>query len=223
MEAKQEPNTPQGKREIVLPLAATADMRILHDSIMIMPLRYAEYSEGKLGRWKYVFVERRRLYAQSIWVKRVLGRRYAVQVLFSDIVSLLWFLERRALYDPACLECLYPREWTDIYREYGNGLPQMPAYLTAVEMYMERTWNKNPCDNYEYDLTSDYKGTPTSVDTQVIHFLGQLDEAITDPDIMLDLCVDDSLDSTMSEGSLESIMCEGSSESTISEGSLESS
>ncbi|KAI2617860.1 hypothetical protein GGR54DRAFT_640944 [Hypoxylon sp. NC1633] len=142
---------------IVKPNTRPTDEGLLQDKTMKMPLRYAEYSSGNLGPWK---------------LKQDIGGNIAVQVLFRDIFTILWYLDRRVLYDPLCLDCLYPREWTDLWLEMsGHKSVALPDFQDAVKVYTRRTANGDLDDSHYSDLLSANWIVEEGLDVQVVQLL----------------------------------------------------
>ncbi|KAI1074764.1 hypothetical protein F5B20DRAFT_425980 [Whalleya microplaca] len=112
-----------------------------------VPLRYALYSKGKLGEWQYHLLHRQLIPRIAAEIKSI-ARNVAVQVLYSDILSILWYVAPKILNDPASLGCLWPREWADWQCEYGGSrLRVLPGYREAIVEYAERTVNQDPYSN----------------------------------------------------------------------------
>lgn len=147
---------------MVKPAHRPMDEWRLEQKDILLPLRFAEYADGSLGPWQYRFVKRCDV---ADWGSRVKknGSFFATQILYKDIFSLLWYLERRALYDAKCLECLYPREWTDpMYEQHaGFSATRMPAFDQALANYTTRVSRGDlydsdvePCGEFEADPMS---------------------------------------------------------------------
>lgn len=111
-----------------------------------------------------------------------------MQVLFKDIFTLLWYIDRGVLYDPACLDCLYPREWiVPGYEKHSQNVLGLPKFEAAMIQYHKRTSNGDLYDSFGYppesssseDMTSakhplDVR-PPMSRDERVNLYLSQLD------------------------------------------------
>ncbi|KAI1452989.1 hypothetical protein F4805DRAFT_462193 [Annulohypoxylon moriforme] len=111
------------------------DENLLKSSRIQMPLRFAAYSKGIPGRWQYDFTERWGLATRADELKQQYGQSLVVQVLFKDIFSVLFAVERRVLYDPVCLELLDDREWTSPYFEPTGKLN---LFEKALRKYNKR-------------------------------------------------------------------------------------
>ncbi|KAI1775969.1 hypothetical protein F4818DRAFT_441244 [Hypoxylon cercidicola] len=121
-------------------------------------------------------------------LKEEFGKDTAVQVLFKDIFTLLWYIDRGALYDSACLNCLYPREWVvPGYERHNRNVLGLPKFEAAMIQYHKRTSNGDLDDSFGYpsessasqDMTAakhplDVR-PPMSRDERVIRYLSQLD------------------------------------------------
>ncbi|KAI0376060.1 hypothetical protein F5Y04DRAFT_286295 [Hypomontagnella monticulosa] len=114
------------KAPIIKPKSRPPDEGCLGDQALIMPFRYANYSHGQLGPWQYEFTERG---------------------------NLAKYLERRFIYDPASLECLYPREWTDpIAERHDANAASLPRFEDALINYHKRTSNGDLDDSFIDEL-----------------------------------------------------------------------
>ncbi|KAI0888514.1 uncharacterized protein GGS22DRAFT_156073 [Annulohypoxylon maeteangense] len=115
------------------------DEELLNNSRIIMPIRFALYLRGILWPWQYDFVERRELVSRAEELKQQYGQSLVVQALFEDIFSILFALERRVLYDPACLELLHHREWTSPYQErHVKRQGKLYMFEKALRRYNKR-------------------------------------------------------------------------------------
>lgn len=113
-----------------------------------------------------------------------------------DIFSLLWHLDRRVLYDPACLECLYPREWTYISSETTIFRPT--SFETACAAYKKRTLNGYLDDSFAYTSpgVDDVKISNPDCEMKINRFLNGLDMASVDPEEVNGTWVDDTIESS---------------------------
>ncbi|KAI1104998.1 hypothetical protein F4804DRAFT_331822 [Jackrogersella minutella] len=115
----------------------------------MIPIRFAKYWRGRLGPWQYTFAERKNIIKKSRKLKNKHGHNFAVQVLFIDIFVLFFYVERRGLYDPSCLESLYDREWTDTLDEKHDGdAENLPNFTEALRRYNKRTQNEDLDDSF---------------------------------------------------------------------------
>lgn len=79
------------------------------------------------------------------------GLNWAVQILYKDIFSLVWYMDRRILSDTASLDCLFPREWTDPGAERHDAqATSLPVFEDALRSYHKRTSNGDLYDSYSY-------------------------------------------------------------------------
>ncbi|KAI0844225.1 hypothetical protein F5Y00DRAFT_249178 [Daldinia vernicosa] len=102
-----------------------------------------------------------------------------------DIFSLLWRLERRALYDPRCLECLYHREWTFIDpKDQAMTTYEPIGFATACAAYKKRTRNGDLHDSFAYESprADDVKINDANLDEKIKSFLDGLHMASVDPE-----------------------------------------
>ncbi|KAL7622612.1 hypothetical protein AAE478_008125 [Parahypoxylon ruwenzoriense] len=102
-------------------------------------------------------------------LKKLYGVATAVQVILSDIFVLLWHLNREGLYHTACLNLLFPREWTDfLHEDHSEGARRLPDFDTAVEKYEKRTSGASLDDSPEYyQSETSYTSYTPSEDTDI--------------------------------------------------------
>lgn len=111
-----------------------------------------------LRSWHYEFVERWKIPSRAVELKQQHEKGLVIQVLFKDIFSVLFSLDRRFLYDPACLELLDWREWTSPWHEqHNNGARKLYMFEKAIRKYNWRIKTKGLSNGLGYTVSEGAK------------------------------------------------------------------